>query len=89
MKQANSPLKNSKIGWSIMLVGAAIALIAAFIHKKYDATILFYVSLFLVLVGSGWQIFTVRCPHCGHSLCGYRPIPTECPKCHAKFEQED
>ena len=29
----------------------------------------------------------MKCPYCGCSLVGYRPIPKECPKCHKKFEE--
>ena len=38
----------------------------------------------LVIGGIVYHLAMVRCPYCGHSLAGYRPIPKECPCCHKK-----
>ena len=41
----------------------------------------------VVVGGIVYHLTMMKCPYCGCSLVGYRPIPKECPKCHKKFEE--
>lgn len=42
-----------------------------------------------VLIDDAYKInldIVERCPYCGYSLAGYRPLPEECPKCRKNLD---
>ena len=82
-----SPEKNSVISWIILGIGALLAVIGAMTTQEYRVNLLLIIGGLIVLCGIAYHLIMVRCPCCGHSLAGYRPIPKECPKCHKQFEQ--
>ena len=45
------------------------------------------IGAMVVVGGIVYHLTMMKCPYCGCSLVGYRPIPKECPKCHKKFEE--
>ncbi|MBR2640240.1 MAG: hypothetical protein IKL18_08660 [Oscillospiraceae bacterium] len=85
MKKRN-PEKESIVSWIIMGTGALLAVIGALITNGYKVNLLVWSGLFVIIVGILYHLAMVRCPFCGHSLAGYRPLPKTCPKCDKKFE---
>ena len=69
-----------------MGTGALLAVIGALITNDYKVNLLVWAGLFVIVVGILYHLAMVRCPFCGHSLAGYRPIPKACPKCDKSFE---
>ena len=86
MKNEN-PKKNSIISWIILGIGAFFAVIGAMTTQDYKVNLLLIIGGLIVVVGIVYHLLLVRCPYCGHSLAGYRPLPDECPKCHNTFER--
>ena len=82
-----SPKKSSWISWIIIGIGALLAVIGAMLTQEYRIHILVIIGGMIVIVGFVYHLIMVRCPYCGHSLAGYRPLPKECPKCHEQFKQ--
>ena len=55
--------------------------------KAYKVNPCLLTGALVIIGGIAYHLVMVKCPYCGHSLVGYRPMPDECPKCHKKFEQ--
>ena len=90
----NSPQKQAAISWIILMIGILLAVIGAMTAKEYRVNLCLLIGAMVVIGGIVSGIFTategagmMKCPYCGCSLVGYRPIPKECPKCHKKFEE--
>ena len=81
-----SPKKNSIISWIILGIGALLAVIGALTTQEYRVNLCLIIGGLIVIVGIVYHLVWVRCPYCGHSLAGYRPLPDQCPKCHNTFE---
>ena len=82
-----SPKKNLTISWIIIWIGALLAVIGALITREYRINILLVIGGIIVVIGIVYHLAMVRCPYCGHSLAGYRPLPKECPNCHEQFKE--
>lgn len=87
MKKNNGPAKGVRISWILVLLGTVLALTGALISQNGNPNGLFWLGMAVILAGVVWQFVTVRCPGCGFSLVGFRPIPKECPRCHRKLEE--
>ena len=85
MKKKN-PQKNSIISWIMIGTGILLAIIGAVTTQNYKLNLWIWVGFLAIIIGIVYHLMMVKCPYCGHSLVGYRPIPKECPKCHQKFE---
>ena len=81
-----SPKKNSIISWIILGIGALLAVIGALTTQEYRVNLCLIIGGLIVVAGIDYHLVWVRCPYCGHSLAGYRPLPDQCPKCHNTFE---
>ena len=84
-----SPVKNMKISWIIMGIGALLTLIGGYITRadpQFKISVLAIIGGIVVVFGIVYYLVTVKCPHCGHALAGYKPFPEECPKCHKSLE---
>ncbi len=81
-----SPEKNSKISWIIIGIGTLLALIGAMTVQEYRVNLWVWTGLFVIIAGIVYHLLMVRCPYCGHSLAGYRPLPKVCPECQKNFE---
>ena len=55
--------------------------------KEYRVNLCLLIGAMVVIGGIVYHLTMMKCPYCGCSLVGYRPIPKECPKCHKKFEE--
>ena len=86
MKNEN-PEKNSNISWIILAIGALLAVIGTMTTQQHKVNLLLIIGGLIVVLGIVYHLLFVRCPYCGHSLAGYRPLPDECPKCHNTFER--
>ena len=73
-------LKCSKFGILLAVIGAMTA-------KEYRVNLCLLIGAMVVVGGIVYHLTMMKCPYCGCSLVGYRPIPKECPKCHKKFEE--
>ena len=82
-----TPKKESVISWIIIGIGALLAVIGAVITKDYKVNLLVWSGLFVVIAGVAYHLLMVRCPFCGYSLAGYRPLPKVCPECNKKFDE--
>lgn len=82
------PGRNSVISWRIIGIGAAVSLIGAYTARAYELNFLLVAGLICILAGVICHLAFVRCPVCGHSLAGYRPLPEKCPKCQTDFKDE-
>jgi len=80
-----TPEQNLKISWIMIGVGALLALIGAAITQDYRVNVFVVIGAMVIFVGIAYHLITVRCPYCGHSLAGYRPLPEICPKCNRKL----
>ena len=80
-----SPEKNITVSWIILGIGALLAVIGAMMTQEDRVNLLLVIGGLIVVSGIAYHLIMVRCPYCGHSLAGYRPIPKECPKCHKHF----
>ena len=83
----NSPRKHAGISWFILGTGILLAVIGAMTAKAYKVNPCLLIGALVIIGGIAYHLVMVKCPYCGHSLVGYRPMPDECPKCHKKFEQ--
>ena len=81
-----SPKKNSIISWIILGIGALLAVIGALTTQEYRVNLCLIIGGLIVVAGIVYHLVWVRCPYCGHSLAGYRPLPDQCPKCHNTFD---
>ncbi len=81
-----NPEKNLNVSWVIIGIGTLLALIGAMITREYRVNFLVWTGLLVIIAGVIYHLATVRCPYCGHSLAGYRPLPKTCPKCQKTFE---
>ena len=82
-----SPKKNIGTSWIILGIGALLAVIGAMTAQDYRINLLLITGGAIVVVGIVYHLVMVRCPYCGHSLAGYRPLPDQCPECHKTFER--
>ena len=83
----NSPQKQAAISWIILMIGILLAVIGAMTAKEYRVNLCLLIGAMVVIGGIVYHLTMMKCPYCGCSLVGYRPIPKECPKCHKKFEE--
>ena len=84
----NSPQKQAAISWIILMIGILLAVIGAMTAKEYRVNLCLLIGAMVVVGGIVYHLTMMKCPYCGCSLVGYRPIPKECPKCHKKFEEK-
>lgn len=63
------------------------ALIGALAVQDQGLNLWVILGLLMILYGVLYHLLMVRCPHCGRSLAGYRPLPRECPYCHEPLEE--
>lgn len=89
MRKNRMPKKNSIISWIIIGLGAISALLGALIVHDYGINLLLCMGGLIVIIGIVYHLIMVRCPYCGHSLAGYRPLPDTCPKCHRDFNADN
>ena len=82
----NSPQKQAAISWIMLMIGILLAVIGAMTAKVYKVNPCLLIGALVIIGGIAYHLVMVKCPYCGHSLVGYRPMPEECPKCHKKFE---
>ena len=73
-----SPKKNSIISWIVLGIGALLAVIGAMTTQEYKVNVLLIIGGLIIVIGIVYHLLLVRCPYCGHSLAGYRPLPDEC-----------
>ena len=83
----NRPQKYAVISCLILVTGILLAGIGAMTTKEYRINLCLLIGAMVVIGGIVYHLIMVKCPYCGCSLVGYRPIPKECPKCHKKFEE--
>ena len=83
----NSPQKQAAISWIILMIGILLAVIGAMTAKEYRVNLCLLIGAMVAVGGIVYHLTTMKCPYCGCSLVGYRPIPKECPKCHKRFEE--
>lgn len=81
-----TPERHSIISWIILGIGTLLAIIGAMTTQEYRVNIWLLAGAIVIVAGIVYHLVWVRCPHCGHSLAGYRPLPKACPKCHEMFE---
>ena len=82
----NSPQKHAVISCLVLATGILLAVIGAMTTKEYRINLCLLIGAIFVIGGIVYHLITMKCPNCGCSLVGYRPIPKECSKCHKKFE---
>ena len=82
----NSPQKHAFISCLILVTGILLVVIGAMTTKEYKINLCLLIGAIVVIGGIVYHLIMMKCPYCGCSLVGYRPIPKECPKCHKKFE---
>ena len=82
----NSPQKHAFISCLILVTGILVVVIGAMTTKEYKINLCLLIGAIVVIGGIVYHLIMMKCPYCGCSLVGYRPIPKECPKCHKKFE---
>ena len=83
----NSPQKQAAISWIILMIGILLAVIGAMTAKEYRVNLCLLICAKKKKKKKVYHLTMMKCPYCGCSLVGYRPIPKECPKCHKKFEE--
>lgn len=93
MKRTVKPLRRALgVSWLLILAGAALALIGALLWRTGPSgagTALLLAALAAVLAGVVIHLAKVRCPACGHSLAGSRPLPDTCPRCGQPLREEE
>ena len=93
MKRTVKPLRRALgVSWLLILAGAALALIGAVLYRagvSGTGMALVWAALAAVLAGVVFHLVKVRCPACGHSLAGYRPLPDTCPQCGQPLREEE
>lgn len=93
MKRTVKPLRRALgVSWLLILAGAALALIGAILYRAGSSgagMALVWAALAAVLAGVVFHLAKVRCPACGHSLAGYRPLPDTCPECGQPLREEE
>ena len=87
MKGLQHPKKSSYISWIIMGIGTLLALVGAMMTREYRLNLCLFLGLAVIVGGIVYHLMMVRCPHCGHSLAGYSPLPRVCPKCEKYFDK--
>ena len=86
MKTKTNLKKKLLISWCIILLGALIALVGAAATQDGRINLLLCLGGLIVLSGIIYHLAMIRCPHCGRSLAGYRPLPKSCPNCHKELD---
>lgn len=81
-----NPEKNLIRSWIIIGIGTLFAIIGAMTTQEYKVNLWLVIGLLVIVSGIIYHLVMVRCPYCGYSLAGYRPLPTGCPKCHKSFK---
>lgn len=84
MKKHN-PKNHLIISWRVLGIGALLAIIGAMTTQEYKINLCLMIGFLVIVGGIVYHLVMVRCPYCGHSLAGYRPLPNECPECHKLF----
>ena len=92
MKRTVKPLRLALgMSWLLILAGAALALTGAILYRAGSSgagMALLWAALAAVLAGVVFHLVKVRCPACGHSLAGSRPLPDTCPRCGQPLREE-
>lgn len=89
MKRTVKPLRRALgVSWLLILAGAALALIGALLWRA-GASGAGMALLWAALAGVVFHLVKVRCPACGHSLAGSRPLPDTCPRCGQPLREEE
>lgn len=92
MKRTVKPLRRALgMSWLLILAGAALALIGALLWRAGASgagMALLWAALAAVPAGVVFHLVKVRCPACGHSLAGSRPLPDTCPRCGQPLREE-
>ena len=73
----NSPQKQAAISWIILMIGILLAVIGAMTAKEYRVNLCLLIGAMVVVGGIVYHLTMMKCPYCGCSLVGYRPIPTK------------
>lgn len=90
MKRTVKPLRRALgVSWLLILAGAALALIGALLWRAGVSGTGTALLLAAVLAGVVIHLVKVRCPACGHSLAGSRPLPDTCPRCGQPLREEE
>ena len=71
----NSPQKQAAISWIILMIGILLAVIGAMTAKEYRVNLCLLIGAMVVVGGIVYHFTMMKCPYCGCSLVGYRPIP--------------
>ena len=74
----NSPQKQAAISWIILMIGILLAVIGAMTAKEYRVNLCLLIGAMVVVGGIVYHLTMMKCPYCGCSLVGYRPIPKDC-----------
>lgn len=89
MKRTVKPLRRALgVSWLLILAGAALALIGALLWRAGVSGTGMALVWAAVPAGVVFHLVKVRCPACGHSLAGYRPLPDTCPQCGQPLREE-
>lgn len=89
MKRTVKPLRRALgVSWLLILAGAALALIGALLWRA-GVSGTGMALVWAALVGVVFHLVKVRCPACGHSLAGSRPLPDTCPRCGQPLREEE
>ena len=70
----NSPQKQAAISWIILMIGILLAVIGAMTAKEYRVNLCLLIGAMVVIGGIVYHLTMMKCPYCGCSLVGYRPI---------------
>lgn len=74
----------------LLAAGYGIALAAGWLYTSIRSPLcigLLFAGLAVVLGGVAYALWTVRCPFCGYSLAGCRPLPKACPRCEKRLDE--
>ena len=74
----NSPQKHAFISCLILVTGILLVVIGAMTTKEYKINLCLLIGAIVVIGGIVYHLIMMKCPYCGCSLVGYRPIPKEC-----------
>lgn len=78
-----------RLGKVISGLGLALAVLAALMRESPARVPLIVAGAVVILAGSIFNAVKVRCPACGHSLAGSRPLPDACPACGQPLREEE
>ncbi len=71
----NSPQKHAFISCLILVTGILLVVIGAMTTKEYKINLCLLIGAIVVIGGIVYHLpVMLKCPYCGCSLVGYRPI---------------